>query len=133
MAGHGEKMSRRQEQAIAALLTEDTVEQAATKAKVPYRTLKHWLTLPAFQTAYRQARTQLLERVVSRLLTATTEAVATLKRNLTCGKPGVEVRSALAIIQQGLHGVETLDLEAELAELRAIVERITADEGHHAF
>jgi hypothetical protein len=124
--GHGEKMSRKQEQAIAALLAEDTVERAAAAASVPYRTLKNWLTLPAFCAAYRRARTQLLERVVARLLNTTTEAVATLKRNLTCGKPSTEVRAALALIQQSLHGVEVLDLENEVAELRQLVEQISA-------
>lgn len=125
--GHGEKMTRRQEQAIAALLSESTVEQAAVASQVPYRTLKHWLTLPAFQSAYRRARTQLLERVVARLLNSTTEAVDTLKKNLTCGKPGVEVRAAAEIIKQGLHGVEVLDLENEVQQLKEIVEKLMSE------
>ena len=35
MAGHGEKMSRKQEQAIAALLAKATVERAAAAARWP--------------------------------------------------------------------------------------------------
>jgi hypothetical protein len=54
--GHGEKRSRRGEAAIAALLTEPTIEAAAAKARISVRTLKYWLRQPRFQAAYRQAR-----------------------------------------------------------------------------
>lgn len=127
MEGHGEKLTRKMEQAIACLLSEPTVEEAAKKAGVSYRSLKGWLTLPLFKTAYRSARTQLLERVVSRLLDSTGEAVNALKRNLTCGKPSAEIRAAAEIIKPGLHGVEILDLENELAELKIIVEKLMAE------
>ena len=40
MSGHGQKYDRKQEQAIAALLSEGTVEQAAAKAGVGYATLR---------------------------------------------------------------------------------------------
>lgn len=125
--GHGEKLTRKMEQAIACLLSEATVEDAAKKAGVSYRSLKGWLILPVFKSAYRAARTQLLERVVSRLLESTSEAVDTLKRNLTCGKPNAEIRAAAEIIKQGLHGAEVLDLETELQELRAIVDKLMSE------
>jgi hypothetical protein len=125
--GHGEKLSRMRERAIAALLSEPTVPGAAKKAGVSHTTLKDWMKLPDFQKEYRAARKQLLERVVARLLNSTSEAVETLKRNMNCGKPGVEVRSALALIQQSLHGVEVLDLEVEMQELRQLVEKLTGD------
>jgi len=43
LKGHGEKLSRKQEQAIAALLTCPTIEQAAKAAGVGETTLWRWL------------------------------------------------------------------------------------------
>jgi hypothetical protein len=40
MAGHGEKLTRKQEAAIAALLSEPTVEAAAARAEIGHQTLK---------------------------------------------------------------------------------------------
>ena len=82
MAGHGEKLERKQEQAIAALLTEATIEDAARKARVSYSGLKGWMQLPEFQSAYRAARAGVLERVVARLVRACDGAVARLEENL---------------------------------------------------
>jgi hypothetical protein len=46
MSGHGEKLTRKQEQAIAAMLSEANVEQAAAKAGVSYATLRRRLSWP---------------------------------------------------------------------------------------
>ena len=56
---------RLREQALAALLTEKTVEDAAAKAGIAYRTLKLWLTRPDFQADYRAARAEILDRTVA--------------------------------------------------------------------
>ena len=47
--------TRKQEQAIAALLTETTIEAAATVCGVSLRTLKRWLADDGFQREYRAA------------------------------------------------------------------------------
>ena len=117
MAGHGERMTRAQEQAIAALLTEPTVEAAALKAGIGYRTLKGWLQVPAFKEAYRQARTEVLERVVAQTLAACGEAVGTLRANLGCDTPAARNTAAKTILETATRGVELLDLEARLAAL----------------
>jgi hypothetical protein len=101
------------------LLTQPTIEAAAAEAGVAYRTLKGWLARPDFQQAYRQARHQLLERTVARLLALCGQAVETLGRNLTCGRPTAENRAALAILEQATRGVELLDLAARVEALEA--------------
>src|SRR5271163_1806791 len=98
MAGHGEKLTRKQEQAIAALLAEPTIDAAAEKAGVGLTTLKNWLKLPAFLAAYRGARRQVVEGALGQLQQATGEAVDALKRNLKSGQPGNEIRAAVAIL-----------------------------------
>jgi hypothetical protein len=119
MPGHGEKLTRKQEAAIAALLTEPTVEAAAASAGVAHGTLKNWLRQRSFQAAYAEARQQVLERAVARLLALLTKAADTLERNLACGKPSAENRAAGLIYAQALKGVETLDLVRRIAELES--------------
>jgi hypothetical protein len=125
-SGHGNKQDRLQEQAIAALLAEPTVEKAAKKARVAYRTLKEWLRQPEFQAAYQEARRGVLEQAVSQLLAGCTDAVCALRRNLTCGQPAPENRAAVAILEHAMKGLEALGLDQEVAELRR---RLGAVEG----
>jgi hypothetical protein len=56
MTGHGEKLTRKQEDAIAALLDAPTVAAAAGKAGIGERTLRRWLRIAEFQSAYRRER-----------------------------------------------------------------------------
>ena len=118
MPGHGEKQSRKRELAIAALLSEPTVEAAAKKAKVGYKTLCLWLKDPDFNREYREARRQIVEGAVSRLQQTAVVAVLTLHRNLTCGNPGTEVRAAQVILEQSVKAVELADLAQQVEELR---------------
>jgi len=56
MTGHGAKFGRKKEEAIAALLTQRNIEEAARSIAVAPNTLLKWMKVPEFQTAYRQAR-----------------------------------------------------------------------------
>jgi hypothetical protein len=117
MSGHGDKLSRRREAAIAALLAAPTVEAAAAMAGVGYRTLKGWLKEPGFKAAYAEARAEVLERSVARLLRASESAVRTLEAALDAEKTADAVRAARVILEIAVRGVAELDLEARLAAL----------------
>jgi hypothetical protein len=126
MAG-GAKLGRKQEAAIVALMTEATVEQAAAKAGVGYRTLKGWLALPDFRDAYRAAQKQVIEAAVNRLRNTLDKAAEALERNLTCDRPATQVRAAIAVFDTLFKGVDHLELvgriealeqQAEAAKLR---------------
>jgi transposase len=117
MNGHGSRISQRQEQAIAALLSEASAEQAALKIGVPYRTLKRWMADTTFKASYAAARQGILERTVAKLLSACEQAVSTLEANLTAGKPGEKTRAAVAILDRAVKGVECLDLISRLEAL----------------
>ena len=119
MAGHGEKRSRKQEAAIAALLTEPTIEAAAAKAGVGSRTLREWLQLPDFAAAYREAHRRLVERTVARLLAATDKAVDTLTQLMDSDHNASRARAALGVLDHASKGAELLDLDARLAALEA--------------
>lgn len=52
MAARLGEFGRKQEEAIAALLTQRNVEEAAREARIGTRTLLRWLQIPEFQKAY---------------------------------------------------------------------------------
>ena len=111
MRGHGEKLTRKHEQAIAALLSCSTVEEAAGKVGVSYSTLKRWMHDPAFAAAYRNARRELLDVSVGRVQAATGTAVDTL---LAVAKNGAKdadrVRAAVALLDHALRGLTDADV-----------------------
>jgi transposase-like protein len=78
MKGHGAKFSRKMEDAVAALLTQRNLEEAARATGVAPNTLLKWLKLPAFQIAYREARRAVFGQAVARLQQGTSAAATTL-------------------------------------------------------
>lgn len=117
MSGHGTKLPRRQERAVAALLTAPSIRQAADQAGVADATLRRWLRDPDFAGAYREARHGVVEAAHVALVTAVEEAVAALRRNLSCGNPGVEVRAAVAVLDQASRAQELLDIVGRVERL----------------
>ena len=67
MVGHGTKFGRKKEAAIAALLTQRNVEEAARKAGIGIQTLYRWMKDPEFDAAYRKARRASLDQAITRL------------------------------------------------------------------
>jgi hypothetical protein len=108
--GHGDKRSRKQEQAISALLSEATVQAAAAKSGASLSTLKRWLKAPEFRTAYRAARRELVEGAVGRIQAATGQAVDTLLAVAKDGaKDGDRVRAAVALLDHAFRGLKDAD------------------------
>lgn len=56
LKSHGAKLERKKEEAIAALLTQRTVEEAARSIDIATSTLLRWLKDADFEKAYREAR-----------------------------------------------------------------------------
>ena len=78
MIGHGAKFNRKKEEAVAALLTQRNVEEAARSAGIGTQTLLRWLKVPEFQAAYREARRAAFAQSIARLQQAYWAAVTTL-------------------------------------------------------
>jgi hypothetical protein len=114
----GGNQQRRRELAIAALLAESTVEQAAARAGISYRTLKQWLTQADFQAAYRQARRAVVDAVIGQLQQAGAKAVSTLVAALDATKTADQIRAAGLILAHVLRDGELADLQAELQSIR---------------
>jgi hypothetical protein len=111
LKGHGQKLTRKQETLIAALLTEPTYTAAAAKAGVGRATLSRWLSLPAFQAALHRARRELVDAAVGRMQAGTGLATDTLVEVARHGRrDGDRVRAANALIQHATQGLARADV-----------------------
>jgi hypothetical protein len=125
----GGSKGHKREAALAALLSEPTVEAAAGKAGVSYRTLKRWLAEEEFCRRFREAQRLLLEQAVARMLALGGRGVDTLARNLDCGKPGAENRAAALLLTLGPRGLELADLAERVEALERARELERQQEG----
>ena len=119
MPGHGSQISRKQETAIAALLTQGTASQAAEEAKIPYRTLKRWLTEPSFVQAYRAERRRLVEHAVGRMQRATQFAVTALLVLLKDGNDAMKFNAAKLLIENSRDAIDKDEVLERLEALEA--------------
>jgi len=119
MTGHGAKFGRKQEEAIAALLTQWNIEEAAGAVGIAAKTLLRWMKEPEFDAAYRKARRAAFSQSVARLQQGTSAAAATLlKTMIDPNTPAsVRVRAAEAIFNHAAKAIEIEDIEARVAEL----------------
>jgi transposase-like protein len=102
MQGNFQNLSEKQELALAALLAGKTRKQAARLATVNEVTIYRWLNDDFFRSQLRGRRGKLFDEAAGQLYGLTEKAIATLKKNLDCGIPSVEVKAALGIISQAL-------------------------------
>jgi hypothetical protein len=132
MKGHGSKFGRKKEAAIAALLSQRNVEEAARAAGIGVKTLLRWLQIPEFVSAYRQARRDAFSQSVARLQQASSAAVTTLLKIMVdqSAPPSCRVRAAGTVLDHAVRAIESEDLEARVAELErtAEVEKASRDD-----
>ena len=112
---HG--ISRKQDTAIGALLSQPTISAAAESVGIGEATLRRWLKDAGFLTAYRGARRDTLEHCVALLQKAGSDAVEAMQQSLQATSEGVRLRAACAILDYSMKGAELLDLEARIAAL----------------
>ncbi len=124
MIGPGSKFTRKKEEAIAALLTQRNVEEAARTAGIGTQTLLRWLKVPEFQTAYREARRAAFSQSIARLQQASSAAATTLlKIMLDVNAPAsTRVRAADSVLDHAKHAIELEDVEARVTELEQAAE-----------
>lgn len=120
----GSKFSRKQEEAIAALLTKRNVEEAAQSAGIGTGTLLRWLNVPEFQKACRDARRQAFGQSIARLQQASNAAATTLMKIMVdpASPASVRVRAADSIFNHAAKAIEIEDVEARVSELERAAE-----------
>jgi hypothetical protein len=116
----------RQAEALAALLSEKTIGEAAAKCGVSERTLTRWLAEDAdFRSQYEEACSQAQDAAFARLRLVADRAVATLERNLGSARAADQNRAAAALLHHLERIQDRMDttarlkrLEQKLAELK---------------
>ena len=121
MIGHGTKFWRKQEQAIAALLSHRNVEEAAKAAGISVATLKRWMQLPEFKAAYLQARREVVLQTNARIQQNSGVAASVLFKLMAdpTTPASVRARTAQCILECANKSVELEDMEVRLAALEA--------------
>ncbi len=110
-------LSRRHENVMVALLANPTLKDAAAAAGVNESTVWRLMQREDFQKHYREAQNIALNGALGTLQGAATEAIESLKKNLTCGTPSAEVQAAKTILDFTLKTREQFDLEERIKEL----------------
>ena len=124
MRGHGAKFSRKKEEAIAALLSHRSVEDAARAVDLNANTLLRWLQMPEFVKEYRKARREAVHQSVARMQQATGAAATTVLKLMTDPNipAAVRLRAAECVFDRAFKGVELEDIEARVSELERTME-----------
>jgi hypothetical protein len=124
MAGQRAKFGRKKEDAIAALLSQRNVDEAARAAGMGTRTLMRWLQIPEFQAAYRQARRDAFGQSIARLQHASSAAASVLlKVMLDPSAPASSrIRAADSVLDHAAKAIEIEDIEVRLSELEKATE-----------
>jgi len=124
MTGHGTKFRGKKEAAVAALLTQRNLEDAARAVDVSPKTLLRWMKEPEFDAAYREARRAAFGQSIARLQQASGAAVTTLlKVMLDQSAPASSrVRAADSVLDHTAKAIEIEDIEVRVSELERAAE-----------
>ena len=122
--GHGAKLPRKAEEAIAALLRFGTIEQAAESIGVAEVTLRRWLKDPGFRSAYQEARRQVVEHATAQLQQLSNSLTKTLKAIEKDEKapPSARVVACRTVLELAQRGVEMEELVSRVEVLERCAE-----------
>jgi hypothetical protein len=109
MKAPGGKFGCKKEEAIAVLLTQRNIEEAAKTAGIGANTLLRWLKAPEFQAAYREARRAAFGQSIARLPQGSSAAAATLLKTMIDANTSasVKVRAAEAILNYAAKAIRS--------------------------
>lgn len=114
MARSAAKFGRKREEAIAALMTQRNVEEAARVVGIGKRTLYRWLQDPEFQDAYREAGSSAFSQSMARVQYASSAAVTTQINLLVNSSTPASVKARVAdsVLNHAMKATEIKDSEA---------------------
>jgi hypothetical protein len=116
--GHGERLSRKQELAVAALITEPTIGAAAAKVGVHERTMRTWLADDGFRGAFRKECRSIVTVATGKLQSITSDAVAALGKNLRAKRPADQLKAVDLVLGHVVRLAELCDLTDEVEKLK---------------
>jgi hypothetical protein len=119
--GHGERLSRKEQAFLAALLVHPTIIQAAKTVGIAEATATRWMKEPAFKTAYAEARQQALGETLAFLQQSMLAAVATLRQVMLAADTTApaKIMAARALLEYGLRAVTLEQMEERMQAIEA--------------
>ncbi len=119
MPGHGEKMTKKQDEAVLALLTETSIKAAAKKVGINEVTLWRWTQNADFMALYHATKKRITDHAISQIQAACSEAVATLRDIMSDVTAPAQSRvgAARTVLEIALKAREVDDVEARLKQL----------------
>jgi hypothetical protein len=116
-------VSRKQERAIVALLTHNTLGEASIAVGIGEATIFRWLNDPKFAARYKAARREVWSQSLAVLQKAATDAALTLKKIATDedAPASARVSAARAILEHSRAGIEVEELEERISNLEESV------------
>jgi hypothetical protein len=119
MVGHGAKLSRNMDAAIAALLAQPSVAEAARVVGITPQTLSRWMKVPEFDTAYQAAQRAVLGRAIARLQHASGAAVTALLKVMfdADAKKAARLAAAEVVLRHAKAANEIGDIQSRMSAL----------------
>lgn len=127
-----EELTRNQQRAIPALLTEPTITAAAEQVGVTARTLHKWLLQPDFIAAYKEAKREAMGAAIGRLQMASDKAVKTLEEVMQDKEATAasRVTAARTVLELALKATEIEEIEERLLRLEERAEEYARTQAH---
>lgn len=118
-------MPRKQEAALAALLSSATIKSAAEKVGVNERTLRTWLKQPGFRATFDAARRELLDDAIRILQQSSSTAAATLLKLLAneTTPDAIKLAAASRILELNFRAHEVFDLQKRIEMLESFSQK----------
>ncbi len=125
MIGHGAKLPRKRQQAIAALIEAPTIREAAGIVGIGEATLFRWLQDSGFQEVYRETKQRIVSHAVTQLQRASGNAVKVLTDVMNDeDKPASSrVTAAKTVLDMAVKAVEIENLEARITDLERLIQK----------
>jgi hypothetical protein len=119
MVGHGAKFEQKMQQAIAALLSHRSIEQAANEVGISANTLQRWMKEAEFQAELQKARRAAFSQAIGRLQDAAGAATSTLLRIMTDSNTSAatRLRAIEIVLEQGSKAASINDLDDRVTKL----------------
>jgi len=124
------ELTTKERNAVAALLTHASVDDAAKAAGVGCSTLWRWLRREDFRGAVSDAQQEAFRGAIGRLQGLASEAVEALRKNLKCGAAAVEVRAADILLARAVHWLEVVQLDERMRRLEKLLAGDEPERGH---
>jgi hypothetical protein len=120
-AGDADKLTPKQQRAIAALLSAPTIRKAAEEVGVTDRTVHEWLRDRVFKAAYREAQRESFKHSIAITQKYMPHAVQTLVQIMADkdAPKNVRVTAALGLMKYGRESIELDDVVERVEKLEA--------------